>query len=220
MLRDLPAASGGTANRSDCILGLWFSFSQANESAGAFYPRADARERTCEILRCSFRSSAAIITSRKTIGPNRCALGPYIASLLACLNDLGEKSMLSMTRRGVSHTGEDRICLDPGADPKKVIRRLANRFRQIEPVLEHADIIGSQIERRPYSEYLDEIEATGFAHPKVHGVGVFDKGKFFFHPLNLTAVVKPTEREDSFQVEYFDSPPEEGKICSGQATPK
>jgi hypothetical protein len=169
-------------------------------------------------------STSLKVSGGYVIVPNRCALGPYIASLLTCLNDPDEKSKLSMTRHGVSSTelthGEDRIRLAPGADPKKVIRRLANRFRQIEPVLEHADIVGSQIERRPYSEYLDEIEATGFAQPKVHGLGVFDKGKFFFHPLNLTAVVKPTEREDFFQVEYVDSSPEEAKICSGQATPK
>jgi hypothetical protein len=116
-----------------------------------------------------------------------------------------------MTGRPDSYTefthGDNQVRLTAGAGPKKVIRRLANRFRQIESVLEHTDIVGSQIERRPYSEYIDEIRATGFAKPEVHGVGVFDNGKFVFHPLKLTAVAKPTEREHVFQVGYDDGSP-------------
>jgi hypothetical protein len=143
--------------------------------------------------------------------PNRCALGPYIASLPARLDDLNEISKQSMTGRPDSYTElthrDNQIHIALGDDPKKVIRRLANRLRQIEPVLKHADTVGSQIERRPYSEYIDEIRATDLAKPKVHGVGVFYNGKFIFHPLNLTTVAKPTEREHVFQVEYGDGSP-------------
>jgi hypothetical protein len=156
-------------------------------------------------------STYLYVSGGHVIVPNRCALGPYIASLPACLNDLNAKSKRNMTGRPDSYTGlthgDNQVRLTAGAVPKKVIRRLASRFRQIEPVLEHADIVGSQIERRPYSQYIDEIRATGFAKPEVHGVGVFDNGKFVFHPLNLTAVAKPTEREHVFQVEYDDGSP-------------
>src|SRR5260370_25474081 len=70
--------------------------------------------------------------------------------------------------------GDNEICFSLDSDPKKVIRRLERRVRQLEPVLQQAEIMGSRIERRPYSEFVDEIEATGLVRVVFHGYGTFE----------------------------------------------
>jgi hypothetical protein len=60
--------------------------------------------------------------------------------------------------------------------------------------LEQAQIVGLQI-KRPYSDYIDEIERTSIARVSLHGVGVFNDGKVEFHPLNATTLVEFTDGE-------------------------
>jgi hypothetical protein len=104
--------------------------------------------------------------------------------------------------------GGNEVCLAPGAEPEQVIGRLQRRLRQTESVLEQADIIGSQIGRKPYLEYIDEIRQTGVARVPLHGLGLFEDGKLVFHPANLSVAVKPTEREATFHILWDDSSPE------------
>jgi hypothetical protein len=92
------------------------------------------------------------------------------------------------------------IRVPAGADPRKAIQQLTAKFRRLEPVLQQAEIISARIERRPYSEYLDEIKKTGIGRVEIHGIGLFKHGKLTFHPLNSTALVR--ERADDFLVGF------------------
>jgi hypothetical protein len=104
--------------------------------------------------------------------------------------------------------GASGIHLAPGAVPKQVIGGLQARFRQIEPVLKETDILGSQIGRKPYLGYIDEIRQTGVARVPLHGLGIFEDGKLVFHPANLSVAVKSTEREPTYHILWDESSPE------------
>jgi hypothetical protein len=87
--------------------------------------------------------------------------------------------------------GENEICVAPGADLTKFIRQIVKHASEVQHVLEQAEKIGSRIKRRPYSEYLDEIEETGLARVESHGFGLFVDGKLIFHPNHQVAFVRP-----------------------------
>jgi hypothetical protein len=81
----------------------------------------------------------------------------------------------------------------------------AARFRQFEPVLQKVEILGSQIKRRPWSEYLDEFRETGIARVEIHGEALFQNRTLIdFHPVKLSAFVVPLSNS-SFNV-YFERP--------------
>jgi hypothetical protein len=65
--------------------------------------------------------------------------------------------------------GKNEVQIAPDADVNKFIRQITRRFAEIEQLLEQAEQIGSRIERRPYSEYLDEIGKSGLARVEGHG---------------------------------------------------
>jgi hypothetical protein len=88
--------------------------------------------------------------------------------------------------------GDNEICFYPGADPTKVIQRLTSRIRRVEPVLRQAEIIGSSIDRRPYSDFIAEIEATGLVRVVFHGYGIFEKSKLVFHPVGREMLIEGT----------------------------
>jgi uncharacterized protein YsxB (DUF464 family) len=101
----------------------------------------------------------------------------------------------SMTRTAdtminVSH-GQDSVCVAPGTDISKFIRQITKRFTEIEQVLDQAEQIGSRINRRPYSEYIDEIGRTGLARVEFHGFGLFLGGRLIFYPNYQVAIAKP-----------------------------
>ena len=54
------------------------------------------------------------------------------------------------------------------------------RFLEIEQVLEQTEKIGSEIKRRPYSEYIDGIEKTGRCQVEVHGIALYVDGRLDF----------------------------------------
>jgi hypothetical protein len=72
-------------------------------------------------------------------------------------------------------------------------------------VLEQAENIGLQIVRRPYAEYIDEINETGIARVECHGIGVFGEGKLTFHQSTFTYFVKGTENKRKLEL-YLDYP--------------
>jgi hypothetical protein len=144
--------------------------------------------------------------------PTRRELAPFVASLPTYLHELNDRRNRN-TARGKSREitaghGASGIHLAQGADPRQVIRVLQARLRQIEPVLEQTDIIGSQIGRKPYLEYMDEIRQTGVARVPLHGLGIFKDGKLVFHPANLSVAIKPTEGKTNYHILWDESSPE------------
>jgi hypothetical protein len=141
--------------------------------------------------------------------PSGRELSRFIAKLPTHLDELNNKLRQNAARRTSGDAewnfGENEISLDAGFDPAKVIRRFEARLRQIEPVLEQAENIGLQIVRRPYVEFIDEINKTGIAGIEFHGIGVFSKGKLTFHPSTFTYFVKGTENKRKLEL-YLDYP--------------
>ena len=71
--------------------------------------------------------------------------------------------------------------------PSSAVRNA--RFLEIEQVLEQAEKIGSEIKRRPYSEYIDGIEKTGCCQVEVHGIGpCTSMDGWIFYPNNFAAM--------------------------------
>ena len=69
------------------------------------------------------------------------------------------------------------------------------RFAEIERVLEQAEQIGIAIERRPYAEYIDEIERTGLCRVEAYGFALLIDGKLRFRPDRSTGLVRMHGRE-------------------------
>jgi hypothetical protein len=91
----------------------------------------------------------------------------------------------------------------------RFIRQITKRFTEIEQVLDQAEQIGSRINRRPYSEYVDEIGRTGRAAVECHGVALFVGGKLVFYPDHQIAFGKQTGPK-SLELYLPDPKSEEG----------
>ncbi len=141
--------------------------------------------------------------------PSGRELSRFIARLPTHLDELNNKLRQNTARRSSGDVewnfGENEISLDPSFDPAKVIRRFEARLHQLEPVLEQAENIGLEIVRRPYAEFVDEINETGIARIEFHGIGVFSKGKLTFHPSAFTYFAKGTENKRELEL-YLDYP--------------
>jgi hypothetical protein len=131
--------------------------------------------------------------------PNRRELASFAASLPMHLDAMNDKLKRNRARdRGGNiewSFGKNEICLPIRADAGKCVRRFEMFRREVEPVLEQAEIIGLQLKRGPYSEYIDEIEKTRIARVVLYGVGVFNNGQLDFHRLNKTALVEFSDCE-------------------------
>ena len=131
--------------------------------------------------------------------PNRHELASFVASLPMHLDTLNDKLKRNRARdRGGKvewSFGKNEICLPLRADAGICIRQFEMFLREIDPVLEQAEIIGLQIKRRPYSKYIDEIDKTRIARVVLYGVGVFNNGRLDFRPSNKTALVEFTDCE-------------------------
>jgi hypothetical protein len=92
---------------------------------------------------------------------------------------------------GLIELGDNTIRIKPGTKVNNFIRQVRARFSAIEQLLEQAEQIGSQITRRPYEEYIEEIDRTGLCRIEVHGFGAFQDGKLIFRPDYHVGVVKP-----------------------------
>src|SRR5262249_53878654 len=101
---------------------------------------------------------------------------------------------------GVSLTGESEVWVAPGTDVYRFIRQIFQRFIEVERLLEQAEQIGSRIKRRPYSEYIDEIERTGRCRVEAHGFGLFVDGRLIFYPDYKVFFVNKTEQPNTFEI--------------------
>jgi hypothetical protein len=99
--------------------------------------------------------------------------------------------------------GENEVHLAPDTNINKFIRQISGRFTEIEQVLEQAEQIGARIKRRPYSEFIDEIEKTGLARVEGHGFGLFQDGKLIFHPDYQVVFARPSGL-DSVELHRLD----------------
>jgi hypothetical protein len=102
---------------------------------------------------------------------------------------------------------ENELFISASADIDQVIRQLAKRRSEAEQVMKQAEAIGLQIKRRPYAEYIEYIRETGISRVEVHGFGVFEHGKLFFHPERRELAVRSTESENAFIVGPADGRP-------------
>lgn len=105
--------------------------------------------------------------------------------------------------------GQNMLCVASGTDMSRFIRQITKRFTEIEQVLDQAEQIGSRINRRPYSEYVDEIGRTGRAAVECHGVALFVGGKLVFYPDHQIAFGKQTGPK-SLELYLPDPKSEEG----------
>ena len=69
-----------------------------------------------------------------------------------------------------------------------------------ELVLDQAEEIGSEIERLPYGDYLDDIAKTGTACVVSYGDAFFVDGKLTYYPERRTVLVKPRGDGQTFEV--------------------
>jgi hypothetical protein len=128
---------------------------------------------------------------------NRQELSCFVTSLSTYLQEIKNRPKAPHRNGYMEWTfGDSEIGLIPDANAEKILRKFQVLFCKIKSVLEQAEIMGLQIERRPYSEFIEEIESTGIARIEVHGVGVFKNGKLVsFQSLNTICPIQFVERE-------------------------
>jgi hypothetical protein len=95
--------------------------------------------------------------------------------LAGLVSTLPEKMKAQVLPQGI-HLYPDR----PNISKDRFVRQITRRFVNIEHLLEQAEEIGRTIKRRPYSEYIDEIAATGCARVEHHASGLQGRGKLVF----------------------------------------
>ena len=94
--------------------------------------------------------------------PKRSILPFAVADLPFCIDEL--KSLVkSITSDWNGHLvelrrGELEIRVNRDADVDRFVSQITQRYREIEPILEEAERVGSGIKRLPYADYIDEIE--------------------------------------------------------------
>lgn len=96
------------------------------------------------------------------------------------------------------------VAVHPGTRIKEFIRQITQRFTEIKLVLKQAEEIGLGIKRRPYSEYIEEIDKTGICRVEYHGDAYFVDGRLTFYPDHKVAFVRP-EGQSGFEVLSVES---------------
>jgi hypothetical protein len=141
---------------------------------------------------------ASVLGDYSSVTSKRADLGPLVRSLPDLKSEL--QALLSQhPAHGLEQKGSNRItvargqntiCVAAGTDLKKFIRQITKRFLEIEQLLEQAEKIGSEIKRRPYSEYIAGIEKTGLAQVEGHGFALYIGRRLIFHPNYQVAFIK------------------------------
>jgi hypothetical protein len=124
----------------------------------------------------------------------RANLRPFVASLPEHVHQLQ-----GSWAREWHDLEDDKIKIDPGANPNRVIRQIARRFSEIEQCLEQVENFGAQIKRRPYQDYIDEIEKTDRCRVEIHGFGLFQDGALSFHGDYHTVLIRVCGRTGAIE---------------------
>jgi hypothetical protein len=127
---------------------------------------------------------------------NRLALSSVVAGLPLYIDEL--KSLMkeatpSNNDRITLDRGEARIRMDRVADVDRFVRQITQRFREIEPILESVERIGSGIIRQPYHEYVQDIGETGTGHLEFYGDAFVVGGELSYRPERQKFAVKLSE---------------------------
>ena len=167
--------------------------------------RIIARKGKAEYAFLDFVSGAAGLCTNEgcLFVTKRAALSSAVAGLPSCVDELKSlvKSVLPSDGRQLElRCGEVVIYVNRGADVERFVGQLARRYRAIEPILEQAERVGSEIERLPYDDYIDEIAKTGISRVVSYGDAFFVDGKLTYHPERRTVLIKPTADERTFEV--------------------
>lgn len=127
----------------------------------------------------------------------RVDLGPFVKQLPDVgteLRHLLRQHMAEGLQERVSvvlSIGRNTISVARGTDVDKFIRQITKRYSEIEQLLAQAEQIGSRIKRRPYADYIGEIERDGLARVEAFGFGLFISGKLIFYPDYQVGLVRP-----------------------------
>ena len=158
------------------------------------------------------------------IAPSREELGPFVNTLPKIVGELEDLlKELSMSSGSTACRGpyvatkppeppfSEGVRISIAAPPgtgiyvpnvhfRQFIRKVVKRFAEIEQVLELAEKMGIAIERRPYAEYIDEIDKTGLCRVEAYGFALLIDGKLRFHPDRSTGLVRVQGREAEIQL--------------------
>jgi hypothetical protein len=167
--------------------------------------RIIARKGNAEYAFLDFVSGAAGLCANQgcLFVTKRAALSFAVADLPSCIDELKSlvKSALPSDGRQVElRRGEVVIYVNRGADVERFVGPLARRYRAIEPILEQAERVGSEIKRPPYDDFIDEIAETGISCVVSYGDAFFVDGELTYHPERRTVLIKPTADELTFEV--------------------
>jgi hypothetical protein len=131
-------------------------------------------------------------------------LSPFVAFLLQHVDALQANLNAQAIKDRDSHSeitnGRNKICVKPGANLRRIVRQLQERCSEVGEVLRQVEAVDSQIRRRPYEQYIDELRSTGMSGVEYYGSGLFENGKLFFHPERHKLSIKllgPTRFEVS-----------------------
>jgi hypothetical protein len=168
--------------------------------------RIIARKGDAEYASLDFVSGAAALFADegRLCVPERPALSSAVADLPSCLDEL--KSLVRSVspdndRQGVElRRGDVKIWVKRGANVERVVGQLARRYRAIEPILEQAEKVGSEIKRLPYDDYIDEIAKTGISRVVSYGDAFSVDGKLAYYPERRTVLIKPVGDGRTFEV--------------------
>src|SRR5262249_15302780 len=154
-----------------------------------------AREGNTDYASIDFISGAASLSANEghLIVPSRAALSSAVADLPLCIDELKSQSDTpdSDGHRVELRGGQRSIWINRGADIERFVSQITQRYSAIKPIVEPAEKLGSEIERPPYADHLDETEKTGISRVVSYGVAYFVDGKLAYYPERETVLVKP-----------------------------
>jgi hypothetical protein len=168
--------------------------------------RIIARKGNAEYATLDFVSGAAMLFANQghLLAPERHALSYAVADLPSCIDELKALAK-SVSRNSDGHLvelrrGEVQICVNRGADVEHFVNQVVRRCRAIEPILEQAERVGSEIKRPLYDDYIDEGAKTGIYCVVSYGDAFFVDGELKYHPERRTVLIKPAADEPTFEV--------------------
>jgi hypothetical protein len=163
-----------------------------------------ARKGNAEYASLDFVSGAAGLCTKEgfLFVTQRAALSSAVADLPSCVDEL--KSLVKSALPGDEwlefRRGEVVFKLNRGADIERFAGQLARRYRAVEPILEQAERVGSEIKRPPYDDYIDEGAKTGIYRVVSYGDAFFVDGELTYQPERRTVLIQPTGDGRTFEV--------------------
>jgi hypothetical protein len=163
-----------------------------------------ARKGNAEYASLDFVSGAAGLCTKEgfLFVTQRAALSSAVADLPSCVDEL--KSLVKSALPGDEwlefRRGEVVFKLNRGADIERFAGQLARRYRAVEPILEQAERVGSEIKRPPYDDYIDEGAKTGIYRVVSYGDAFFVDGELTYQPERRTVLIQPIGDGRTFEV--------------------